>query len=220
MEQRLCRVTVIPMDEETTTEEEEVKMGEGTRKITFSTHVSVIDIPSRDSYSTEERMTLWMPPHDLRQMTEKNLLEFAAEGWFWENVVEEDGMEMVDGNFIHPIHLNPMLKEALRRQIPYPRAITPPDEDLLFRNEQINLPDDPIDRPSSPFVETVFDQEYSSEDDDEMLLQDPDAYLNRRFAHHYHRKPREDIPFGDSDDAFFTQMLYSDHRRDEGMFPP
>lgn len=211
-----CSVTVIPMDVETKEEEEEVASAEGNRKITFSTHVSVIDIPNRDSYSMEERETIWMPSHDLRQMTEKNLLEFAAEGWFWENVVEEEGMEMVDGTFIHPIHLNPMLKEALRRQIPYPRAVTPPDEDLLFQDAQRDSPDDPIDRPSSPFVETVFDQEYSSsEEDDDMLLRDPDGYLNRRFAHHYRRKPREDIPFGDSDDAFFTQMLYSDHRRED-----
>lgn len=212
MEQVSCCVAVIPMEVES---EEEVNVDSGNRKITFSAHVSVVDIPSRDSYSAEERETLWMPSHDLRQMTQKNLLEFAAEGWLWEDVVEEEGMVMMDGSLIHPIHLNPMLKEALRRQIPYPRAVTPPDEDLFFRDAQMELPIDPIERPSSPFVQTVFDQEYSSEEDD-MLLQDPDAYLDRRFAHHNtRRKPRDDIPFGDSDDAFFTQMLYSDYRRDE-----
>ena len=214
MEQLSCSVTVIPMEVES---EEEPNIDDGNRKITFSAHVSVIDIPSRDSYSIEERETLWMPSHDLRQMTQKNLLEFAAEGWLWEDVVEEEGMVMVDGSFIHPIHLNPMLKEALRRQIPYPRAVTPPDEELLFRDasQVMEFPIDPIERPSSPFVQTVFDQDYSSEEDD-VLLQDPDAYLDRRFAHHNNRrKPRDDIPFGDSDDAFFTQMLYTEYRREE-----
>ena len=200
---------VVPLDAGGT---DEMDTNADRRKITFSPQVAVINIPSRDSYSIEERATLWMPAHDLKQLTEKNLIEFAAEGWFWENVVEEEGMTMVDGSFIHPIHLNPMLKEALRRQTPYPRAVTPPDEEMLFGDTRIEPSKDPIDRPSSPFVETVFDQDYSSEDDD-MLLQDPDAYLKRRFAHH--RAPREDVPFGDSDDAFFTQMLHSDYRRDD-----
>lgn len=177
------------------------------RKIRFDSRVSVIDIPSRCSYSHEERETLWMPPHDLKRLTEKNLLEFAAEGWYWQNAVEEEGMVEMDGCFVHPIHTNPMLKEALQRQIPYPRAVTPPDEDEILRDAQTtttDATDDPVERPSSPFVETVFDPEYSSEEDD-MLIEDPDAYLMRRFAHH--RKPRDDIPYGDSDDAYYTQIL-------------
>ena len=176
------------------------------RKITFSSVVSIMDIPSRDSYSIEERQTIWIPSEDLKQLTEKNLLEFAAEGWFWQNVVEEDGMVLMNGVLMHPIHLNPMLKEALRRQLPYPRAVTPPDEEMISNDGYI--PADPVDRPSSPFVETVFDQNYSSDEDDDMLLEDPDAYLRKRFAHH--RRPRDNIPFGDSEDSFITQLLYSD----------
>lgn len=214
------QATVIPLD----SEPDGMDTDDGSRKVTFSGVVSVVAIPTRDSYTLEERETLWMPTHDLQQQRQRNLLEFAAEGWFWENVVEEEGMEVVDGRFVHPIHLNPMLKEALQRQIPYPRAVTPPDEDLLFCVAPIKAPQDPIDRPSSPFVRTVFDQDYSSDEDD-MLLIDPDAYLIRRFAHHNHRhhhhcKRRDDIQFGDSDDAFFTQMFHSGHRtRREDSFP-
>ena len=199
---------VIQLDYEEEKMETEEGDDSGKRKIKFCPQLSIIDIPSRASYSNEERMTLWMPSQDLKQLTQRNLVEFAAEGWFWKNVVEEDGMVMVDGNFIHPIHLNPHLKEALQRHIPYPRAVTPPDEDMLFQDAQMYFPEDPVDRPSSPFVETVFDQRYSSEEDDVLLREDPDAYLERRFAHH--RRPREDLPYGDSDDLYVTQILYSD----------
>lgn len=189
-------------EEKTTLVEDEEGEGPNAprRTISFSPRVTILNIPNRDSYSPEERKTIWIPSQDLKQQTERNLVEFAAEGWFWQDAVEEDDMVHVDGVFIHPIHLNPMLKDALRRQIPYPRAITPPEGDLLLQEAMV------VERPSSPFVETVIDQEYTSEDDDDVLMNDPDDYLRRRFAHH--RKPRQNVPFGDSGDPFVTQMLY------------
>eukprot|EP00977_Amphora_coffeiformis_P006974 scaffold1513_cov100-Amphora_coffeaeformis.AAC.23 len=156
-----------------------------TKRISFSRNVAIRNIPNRYSYTPEEKRNLWVA--NLAQHTERNLLEFAAEGWFWPDVVEEEHMVSVNGMLVHPIHLNPLLKDALRRQIPYPRAVTPPEEDdwiqqLQQQDEKTYYYEDLIiERPSSPFVGT---QLWDDEDEERMIREDPDGYLRKRFAHH------------------------------------
>jgi hypothetical protein len=174
------------------------------KKISFSSQCSVIEIPNRDSYSLEEARDLWVPAPELKQLTERNLIEFAAEGWSPQAVIEEQDMVMdVDGTLLHPIHLNPMLKSALLRNCPYPRAVSP---DEIMPGIPFYPSASFVDRPSSPFVETIVNQNYShlSEDDDQLLQNDPDGYLLRRFANH---ERYEDALMGDAEDAIINQIL-------------
>lgn len=173
------------------------------REISFSSQCLVVEIPNRESYSTEEAKALWVPATELKELTERNMLEFAAEGWSPRDVVEEQDMVMdVDGTFLHPIHLNPMLKAALLKNCPYPRAVSP---DEIMHDVSLYPSVTLVDRPSSPFVETVVNQDYFPEDDDQLLLSDPDGYLMKRFAHHC--TAYDDTLLGDAEDAIVNQML-------------
>jgi hypothetical protein len=107
------------------------------KKIEFSETVRVMLIPSHADYDNEEKEAIWASKKAIAAMASNNFIEFAAEGWDWRNVVEDDDMIQVPGGdenggvkMQHPIHSNPYLKDALIRGIPYPipaRAVTPPD---------------------------------------------------------------------------------------------
>lgn len=76
-------------------------------KIAFQDNVEVIPIPTRYEYSDRIKSRIWSNRHELQENAERNALEFAAEGWNWRNVTEDEGMYIcsASGELVHPIHL-------------------------------------------------------------------------------------------------------------------
>jgi hypothetical protein len=75
-----------------------------TAGIQFSSEVTVVPIPSHHEYSNRIRKCLWSDGAEIQENAERNRIEFAAEGWDWHTVLEDDDM-FVDANtgeLVHP----------------------------------------------------------------------------------------------------------------------
>jgi hypothetical protein len=76
------------------------------RKICFDDSVSVVPIPMRSEYSERVRTRLWSNRYEIHENASRNAIEFAAEGWDWRSVTEDEGMFVctASGELIHPVH--------------------------------------------------------------------------------------------------------------------
>jgi hypothetical protein len=81
-------------------------------KIQFDSSVKVVHIPSHSQYSSRIKKHIWSNPKEIKENANRNLREFASEGWDWNSVVEEDEMflDKFSKEFIHPAHLNGILR--------------------------------------------------------------------------------------------------------------
>eukprot|EP00546_Thalassionema_frauenfeldii_P010640 CAMPEP_0178920408 /NCGR_PEP_ID=MMETSP0786-20121207/14989_1 /TAXON_ID=186022 /ORGANISM="Thalassionema frauenfeldii, Strain CCMP 1798" /LENGTH=190 /DNA_ID=CAMNT_0020594473 /DNA_START=30 /DNA_END=602 /DNA_ORIENTATION=- len=79
---------------------------QGSRHVIFNDDVSVVDIPMRNEYSKRVQSCMWNSLSDLQKNAQRNTEEFAAEGWNWETVLEDDGMyiDASSGELVHPVH--------------------------------------------------------------------------------------------------------------------
>ena len=79
----------------------------------FQDEVQVMPIPTRYEYSDRIKSLIWSNRRELQENAERNALEFAAEGWNWRTVTEDDGMFIcsVSGELVHPIHLQHLMQE-------------------------------------------------------------------------------------------------------------
>jgi hypothetical protein len=77
------------------------------KRLTFDEEVEVMPIPMRDEYSDRIRDRLWTSSTEIQQNAHRNVVEFEAEGWDWQSVVEDEGMYRcsITNERIHPIHL-------------------------------------------------------------------------------------------------------------------
>ncbi|GAX21839.1 hypothetical protein FisN_30Hh039 [Fistulifera solaris] len=75
----------------------------------FNESVTVMAIPMRNEYSRQVRSKLWSNRLELQQNAARNVVEFAAEGWNWRTVVEDERMYVCafSGQRIHPCHCDP-----------------------------------------------------------------------------------------------------------------
>lgn len=85
------------------------------RSVRFDTEVRVMDIPSHSEYSKFMKQLIWNSPRDIQQNARRNRREFAAEGWNWRNVLEEDQMylDRLSQEFIHPVHLGGSINDLI-----------------------------------------------------------------------------------------------------------
>lgn len=77
-------------------------------KIQFNSVVQIKTIPSHFGYSDRVRKHLWSNRQELKESQERNMREFAFEGWSVHHVIEEDGMyfDKVSHEFVHPVHVD------------------------------------------------------------------------------------------------------------------
>lgn len=66
--------------------------------------VEVMPIPTRHAYSDRIKSRIWSNRYELEENAQRNAVEFAAEGWNWETVTEDEGMYIcsVSGELVHP----------------------------------------------------------------------------------------------------------------------
>ena len=76
-------------------------------RIKFNPVVKVLTISSHSMYSDRIKKVIWSNSAEIKQNANRNIREFAAEGWNWEKVVEEDEMflDKCANEYIHPVHL-------------------------------------------------------------------------------------------------------------------
>jgi hypothetical protein len=77
------------------------------RCIQFENEVMVVPIPTRHEYSNRIKKFLWTASDELYESVERNRAEFAAEGWDWHSVLEDDDMyvDAQSGELVHPVWL-------------------------------------------------------------------------------------------------------------------
>mmetsp|Transcript_298 Transcript_298/g.828 ORF Transcript_298/g.828 Transcript_298/m.828 type:complete len:234 (-) Transcript_298:171-872(-) len=83
------------------------------RRLRFHDTVSVVAIPSRNQYSDRIKQCIWSNKWELREMAQRNLVEFESEGYDWNNVVMEEDMyiDSKNGSLIHPCHVDAGYKQ-------------------------------------------------------------------------------------------------------------
>mmetsp|Transcript_15206 Transcript_15206/g.19842 ORF Transcript_15206/g.19842 Transcript_15206/m.19842 type:complete len:360 (+) Transcript_15206:559-1638(+) len=76
------------------------------RRVSLVRAVSVVPIPSRTEYPDAVRSAIWSSPVEMYQNAARNSIEFAAEGWNWRTVYDDDTMclNSENGELVHPIH--------------------------------------------------------------------------------------------------------------------
>lgn len=73
-------------------------------RVKLRPQVCIIPIPSRDEYSVHIKNSLWNSSEEIYSNALRNSIEFAAEGWNWRNVTEDEHMlvHSDSGELIHP----------------------------------------------------------------------------------------------------------------------
>lgn len=85
--------------------------------ITFDDAVRVLPIPHHEAYSDRLRSRMWSDRYEIMSNVRRNTIEFAAEGWDWRNVFEDEMLHLCPktGELVHPVHYSsngPRLKRG------------------------------------------------------------------------------------------------------------
>jgi hypothetical protein len=77
------------------------------RTIQFNSVVQMKPIPSHLDYSDRVKKFLWSNRHEIHLNSQRNIREFAFEGWNVHYVLEEENMfyDQRKAEFVHPAHL-------------------------------------------------------------------------------------------------------------------
>ena len=90
------------------------RSGKSRPRVSIASAVAVVPIPQRQEYSPQGRTRIWTSGQELYQNAARNTVEFAAEGWNWRSVTEDESMlvHTISGELIHPIHLENAIQLA------------------------------------------------------------------------------------------------------------
>ena len=96
------------------------------RCLTFDEEVSIVSIPRREQYSNRMQQHLWHPTELLQVNIMRNTIEYAADGWSWQQVREEEDHIYCAGNgeYIHPVHKE--IARLIRREQGLPEGAPVP----------------------------------------------------------------------------------------------
>lgn len=93
------------------------------RSVSFDEAVTIRSIPSRFQYPLKIRQDLWRSKEDMIYNVQRNVAEFAAEGWNWKQVVEDHQMfRGINGELIHPVHIPFLRRFTVQQQFLAMRA--------------------------------------------------------------------------------------------------
>lgn len=87
-------------------------------KVSFAVQLEDIqEIPSHRAYSAATRQDLWNGQQAVAAIVQRCTVEFLAEGWDWEQVLEEDAfVTLPNGDLIHPAMLQKQQQDKQARQ--------------------------------------------------------------------------------------------------------
>ena len=74
------------------------------RSVQFHPTVQVHPIPKHSVYSKRIRETVWTSAQEMEENVARNCIEFAAEEWDWNKVLEDQEMIAFHGELVHPVH--------------------------------------------------------------------------------------------------------------------
>ncbi|CAJ1960089.1 unnamed protein product [Cylindrotheca closterium] len=107
-----------PLKSDTKSDSSTNGLGDKKTKIAFQDEVEILPIPTRHEYSDRIKSRIWSNRYELQENAERNAVEFAAEGWNWRNVTEDEGMYIcsASGELVHPAWVGdiPRAEEAPR----------------------------------------------------------------------------------------------------------
>ena len=97
--------------------------------VQFDTTVSGVEIPLRIDYPESARKRMWASFAEIHTNAERNINEFRADGYSWQNACEEDGMMLQSvGVLVHPasykrpkVHKKLSKKKRRRKVLRYPK---------------------------------------------------------------------------------------------------
>jgi hypothetical protein len=122
--------------------------------ISFQETVSVRLIPNRSAYSAQLKSCLWSDRREIQTNAARNRVEFAAEGFDWKNVTEDDAMYINDaGERVHPIDLSTLWSKKKHPAAPnklLPRPIPRRPRHPYLADEDTGSDWDPVARPPAP----------------------------------------------------------------------
>jgi len=108
-------------DDSSASEEQEEEDSPTTtrRHVHFDTSATVITIPPHTVYSNRIRRTLWESPATMQTNIIRNTLEYTADGWDPEAVVEEEEhyYNPDTKEYIHPVHMEIATSMSLEEQM-------------------------------------------------------------------------------------------------------
>lgn len=96
--------------------------GLGKRNVRFNDMVEVRYVPMHTEYSGRVRQKYWNSAEELWDMAARNSLEFAAEGFDWTKVVEDQDLIPWGEDRIHPVHLQGPAGRILQARLARQRA--------------------------------------------------------------------------------------------------
>jgi hypothetical protein len=91
-------------DEPTTLPQGDADSSSPQRSLRFFPTVTVHPIPLHSAYSSRIRNTVWTSAAEMQENVARNCLEFSAENWDWNQVLEDQDMVMYHGEKVHPVH--------------------------------------------------------------------------------------------------------------------